>query len=97
MAADTLRAALHSSYPDTFEEQIDDGPFGKALTFRRRNGEIQSTVDKMKIAQNVCAAEANLDVLDLRQRMEALAAFIHRCSGQRSPALRSAAAREASA
>lgn len=97
VAADTLRAALHSSYPDTFEEQIDDGPFGKALTFRRRNGEIQSTVDKMKIAQNVCAAEANLDVLDLRQRMEALAAFIHRCSGQRSPALRSAAAREASA
>lgn len=92
-----MQQALNNSYPDSFEQQLDVSQYGKVLPFMRKDGEVQDVIDKMKVAQQVCTREADLSILDLSQRIHELAAFIHRCNGQRINNLVAAAATDAGA
>lgn len=84
VALPLMKRALNDSYPDSFEQQLDVSQYGKVLPFMRKDGKVQDVIDKMKVAQQVCARDADLSILDLSQRIHQLAAFIHRCNGQRS-------------
>lgn len=94
VSATQMQQALRDSYPETFNEQEETGQFAKVLHFIRKKGGVQTVVDKMKVARNVCTYDADLDVLDLEERIKALRAFIHRCNGQRIKQIVAAASQE---
>lgn len=82
-----LQAAVGEVYKASYVKASKGGQFDHALYFRRRktknsNGseeviEFRETnVDKVKVAHTVCANGANLDVLDLREKVDELVAMI---------------------
>ncbi|MFJ4374494.1 AAA family ATPase [Pseudomonas japonica] len=85
VSAASMQEALRTCYPK-FKQQISNGQYDHTLPFIRTDDQEQDVVDKMKVAQNICSREAELDVLDLEARIEQLVAFIHRCNGHRATA-----------
>lgn len=82
-----LQAAVEEVYKASYVKASKGGQFDHALYFRRKKtkglgsseGEAvvtEQNVDKVKVAHAVCANGANLDVLDLRERIEELVAMI---------------------
>ena len=52
------------------------GPYDRCLQYRTAKGELKDKVDKVKVARELTASPADLDVLDLRQMMTRLVEFI---------------------
>ncbi|WP_137152136.1 ATP-binding protein [Devosia sp. FKR38] len=82
---DLLQAGVAATHPGTYEAPLGGGRYDHALHFRRleisRSGRRNETnIDKVGVAREVCRSQANLDVLDLRDRVEALVAFIQRAN-----------------
>ena len=82
-----LQAAVAEVYKASYVKPSKGGQYDHALYFRRQKtrsadgsegvGEIlEKNVDKVKVAHTVCTNGANLDVLDLRERVEELVAMI---------------------
>jgi hypothetical protein len=82
-----LQAAVAEVYKTSYVKASKGNKFDHALYFRRRKtkgaegsevaGEFwEKNVDKVKVAHTVCTNGANLDVLDLRERVDELVAMI---------------------
>lgn len=81
-----LQAAVAEIYKASYVKAGKGGQFDHALYFRRRKenvngpesagGYLEKSVDKVKVAHAVCTNRANLDVLDLRERVSELVAMI---------------------
>lgn len=77
--AEIMKSALARTYKQ-FECQVSTDPCAHALPFRRKNGEIQDNVDKIKVAHHACSLGADLNVLDLSERIADLVQFIQRAN-----------------
>jgi predicted ATPase len=77
---EVLQAAVASVHPATYASAADGGPFDQALHFKRAKPtdgqQVETNVDKIKVARAITEAEANLNVLDLEERINDLVAFI---------------------
>lgn len=82
-----LQAAVKKTYPTLYDRPANGGPFDHALNFvrkapRRRakpedaDALIQSNIDKVAVATQVCLHPADLTRLDLREKIDALTAMI---------------------
>lgn len=82
-----LQAAVKEIYKTTYDKPAATGQFDHALWFKRarakksRSGKaalslIETSVDKLLVARRVCEHEADLSVLDLRERVNALVGMI---------------------
>jgi hypothetical protein len=74
--SDTLKDALCEAYPSRFSKRNKTGRYDHVLPFRTIAGPIAKDIDKVKVARAVCSRPADLDVLDLRRRIEALVELI---------------------
>lgn len=84
----TLQDAVKKLYVSSYAEPAAGGPYDHALYFlrngpkrRRKDGVatddlLQTTVDKVGVAREVCLDPLPLDVLDLRERVSGLVNFI---------------------
>jgi len=89
-----LQAAVKEVYSSIYAEPAAGGQFDHALYFKRTGPRrrrrvavsegsqdlIQTDVDKVKVARLVCQQPANLDILDLRERVEELVAMIRQAN-----------------
>lgn len=85
-----LQAAVAEVYKTSYVKASKGGQFDHALYFRRRKtgtdaseaaGDcLEKNVDKVKVAHTVCTNGANLDVLDLRERVAELVAMIQKAN-----------------
>jgi hypothetical protein len=66
--------AVHPSANEITDKRSTVDPLAKVVT---ANGDALKRIDKVAVALAVSAESANLDVLDLRERMRELAEFIH--------------------
>jgi hypothetical protein len=57
--------------------QLNTSQFADCLRFKKSDGTFAKTVDKMKIAKEVVKHKAQLEVLDLREQITRLRAFIY--------------------
>ncbi|MES0826112.1 AAA family ATPase [Ruegeria sp. SCP11] len=83
---DVLQSAVQKVRPTRYSKPHRGGKYDHALHFirKRTKGEadkkdgelVFKDVDKVKVARLVCEAPANLEVLDLAERVEALVDFI---------------------
>jgi predicted ATPase len=84
---DELQIAVREIYGDAYDKPAAGGPYDHALYFerkapkKRRKGTptsetIERDVDKVKVAKAICRVPVDLDVLDLRKRIESLVEFI---------------------
>lgn len=77
-----LQAAISQVHSRSYAKPANSGGlFDHAIQFLPQPSEDDRepksvTADKVKVARKVCAEEANLDVLDLRERVEALVELI---------------------
>lgn len=76
-----LQAAVKESYPQLYGSAEAGGPFDHALRFRRARGAkggntVQTEIDKVRVARLVCQHEPNLQVLDLKTRVNELVKMI---------------------
>lgn len=82
-----LQAAVAEAYKTSYVKASKGGQFDHALYFRRtktKGGDgsetavefLEKSVDKVKVAHTVCTNGANLDVLDLRERVAELVVMI---------------------
>lgn len=83
---DMLQRAVSSVHQNSYHQPLAGGMFDHALHFQRspsKRGKIANPsdlivreIDKVKVARVVCEDEADLSVLDLRNRVEELVNFI---------------------
>ncbi|QQP99480.1 AAA family ATPase [Lysobacter enzymogenes] len=74
---DVMAEVLAVLYGVGFSKIIDQGQFGCRIDFGgSEKGAKSRRADKIKVAREVCSRDAVLDVLDLRERIESLVAFI---------------------
>lgn len=71
-----MTAALQEVYGDRFGNRYKTAKFDHVLPFRDAQGEIVNTVDKVRIAKEVCGYPADFEVLDLKDRVNSLVAKI---------------------
>ncbi len=64
--------ALKSTYPSTFKDRPAPADFVHPLYFTRTDGQLFKKADKVKIARYICTKDANLDILDLREKITEL-------------------------
>ncbi|WP_157829753.1 AAA family ATPase [Pseudomonas fluorescens] len=64
--------ALKSTYASTFKDRPASNAFVHPLYFTRTDDVLFKKADKVKIANFICAKDANLDILDLRERITEL-------------------------
>ena len=76
---DCMAQALKEVY-NKFREQVKTGQYDHVLPFRRPDGEIFKEVDKVKVANAVCAQPPCLDVFDLKERINELVQFIRKAN-----------------
>ncbi|WP_371322428.1 AAA family ATPase [Dechloromonas sp. ZY10] len=62
----------------SFDKRHKKKQFDHVLPFRDANGKLIKDVDKVKVARAVCAKDADLDVLDLREMIDKLVNLIRR-------------------
>jgi len=82
---EVLHEGVRSAHPSLYEAPLAGGRFDHALHFRRSapkpNGHrTEKNVDKVGVARTVCGKEADLDVLDLRERVLELTEFIRKAN-----------------
>jgi predicted ATP-dependent endonuclease of OLD family len=75
VSTELMTNAMKATY-SKFGKRIKTGEFNHVLPFKNIDGETVSVVDKVKIAKAVCAQNADLNVLDLNEKMTSLVAFI---------------------
>lgn len=73
---DLMGAALHEVYRPKFDRRDKDGQYDHVLPFWSSAGTLFENVDKVKVAKAVCDHRADLDVLDLRKRIQSLVDLI---------------------
>jgi len=74
---DLIQIAVKDAHPQKYGKPLSKGPYKHALYYERsdtRKTEIE--VDKVKVARSVCEHAANLNVLDLHERVQALVEMI---------------------
>lgn len=82
-----VQAAIGELHPRLFFAEGKTGQYDHAFYFYRENPEKKGQrltckdADKVGIATKVCESEANLDILDLRDRINTLASLIRRANG----------------
>lgn len=82
-----LQAAVQQHVGKVYVRPDAGGAYDHALYYqglkkgRERATELKSRVDKVAVAKIVCANEADLSVLDLKDRIEELARFIRKANG----------------
>lgn len=79
ISAECMSKALLACYPEFHSQQSTD-PFGHALPFKTKGGQIKEKVDKVRVAKKVCESPANLDVLDLRKQVRSLVELIRKAN-----------------
>ncbi len=82
VAHNELQDAVSQRYSN-YGKPSSGGQFDHALLYYRRSddgaeGVLVETIDKVGVAERVCSAAANLDVLDLRDRVNELVNLIRR-------------------
>jgi AAA ATPase domain len=84
-----IQAALREMYEEIYEKPESVGRYDHAFYFRRvdavpqpgtRPTSLKKDADKVKLAKRVCAHRANLDILDLRERVQELVDLIRRAN-----------------
>ncbi|WP_186148722.1 ATP-dependent nuclease [Burkholderia gladioli] len=90
VAHSELQAAVADVYKSSYVKSCKGGQFDHALHFRRKKTNAndsegpreitEKNVDKVKVAHTVCANDANLDILDLRERVAELVAMIRKAN-----------------
>lgn len=80
---DQLQDALKQIHTKVYGGTDQGGQFDHAFYFRRKAAKdaVYKEGDKLGAAKIVCAAQVDLDVLDLRQRLKELAKMIRRANG----------------
>jgi hypothetical protein len=71
---------LESVVKDIYQDAISlvkADPYNHAYYYKINRGRIIQKVDKIKIARGVASKQANLDVLDLRHKIDNVVKFIH--------------------
>lgn len=82
-----LQDAMRELHPKLYKGPCKLGPFDHAFYFMRENPKNKGKRitykegDKVGAATRVCAGEAKLDILDLKERIEELAAMIRKANG----------------
>lgn len=76
-----IQNALKSVHPKIFLEKGRTGRFSHSFYFKRMNNKTQNketykSADKVAVAKKISTGEPNLDILDLRERLGDLTAFI---------------------
>ena len=75
-----LQQAVKKSKPKAYKKAGVGDKFDHALNFIDRNDEVQTNVDKVKVARFVCEKDLSLDILDLKKKIEELVLFIKRAN-----------------
>lgn len=75
VTASQMADALKQIYP-SFVKQSKSGQYDHPIFFKTADGTTYKNADKVRIAKTVCGMRANLDVLDLRERITQLVALI---------------------
>jgi hypothetical protein len=57
------------------------GQYDRCLVARLKGGQLRNNVDKVAVAREVAKQPADLDVLDLRERIGKLVEFIRKSNG----------------
>jgi hypothetical protein len=73
-----LQRAVQAVHSGKYGEPANGGQFDHALFYKAKDsGDIvKKGIDKVKVARKVCEAPANLAVLDLKERLDAIVAMI---------------------
>ncbi|WP_395315800.1 AAA family ATPase [Variovorax sp. UC74_104] len=74
--SETMSRALKKVYGDRFHKRLKTDQFSHVLPFKKPDGTKMEKVDKVAVAMEVCSEAANVDVLDLRERIEAVIVLI---------------------
>lgn len=74
--SEAMTRALRSVYGQRFQKRIRVGQYSHVLPFKKADGTTMEKVDKVAVATAVCSEPANLDILDLRQRIEEVIGLI---------------------
>lgn len=78
---DTLQNALEKAHPRIYGKPDKVGQYDYAFYFRKKGGDVCENADKVKVARIVCGGKANLDVLDLKQRINELVEMVKVANG----------------
>ncbi|HSD38546.1 MAG TPA: AAA family ATPase [Rhodocyclaceae bacterium] len=76
VSKELMSEALAECYPARFASRSKTGQYDYVLPFKSKEGVTVKEVDKVRVAKTVCTKPANLDVLDLRDRVSELVALI---------------------
>lgn len=74
---DILRKAVETVKPGLGSKVVED-PYGKALPMVKAKNSV--TIDKIKVAREVSKLSANLNRLDLQEKIQQLVEFIKTCN-----------------
>lgn len=77
-----LQEAIKAVHSENYGRSGHGGTYDHALYYVRKESQnaIVKTADKVKVAKLVCKAPVNLDVLDLRERIEEIVALIRKAN-----------------
>lgn len=84
--ADLLHEALKETHPSSYKGTVETGPYDHAFYFERKRpdskgNKVHKAADKVSVAGYVCGKPANLDILDLKQRIRELVELIQKANG----------------
>ena len=71
-----MTTVMSNMFSAKFASLADTETYGHRLHYKTPKGETVKEVDKVKVALEVCAREADLSELDLKKRIENMVAFI---------------------
>ncbi|WP_143696793.1 ATP-dependent endonuclease [Variovorax sp. YR752] len=77
---DAMTRALRVVYAERYQKRIRTGQFSHVLPFKKADGSTMEKVDKVAVAMAVCSEAANLDILDLRERVAEVVGLIRSSS-----------------
>jgi len=81
LEAEKLETVMKDVHPKIYGEHLGLGDFDNRLKFKYPDEGKNGTCDKVKVAQKMCEETLSLDVLDLKQRTNALVKFIAKANG----------------
>lgn len=77
---DLLEDAVKSVHKDAMR-LLAKGPYDLCLHFKTASGGVRKNADKVKVAHQVVKKSADLDVLDMKEKIEMLVRFIRQANG----------------